>query len=385
MEITKTIVCKLKVSKADKETLLKTMELFKEACNYISKVAWEQKCFNPVALHHLTYRKVRKMLKLPSNLCIEARDRVAKSYKTNKHKLHKFESLSMDLDDRLFSIKRKDDKFFVSIATIKGRIKCEFDIGDYQKQYLENVKPTYATLHYRNKTFSLHIAIDKEIPEPKGSNPVGVDIGIKHLLVTSNGFKVKGGSIVKRREHFRKFRQELQKKRTWSAYRKLKQISGKEKRWINTILHQISREFVNTLKEGDAVVMEELNGIRNKVKVRKEQKWILHSWAFRKLQQYIEYKALERGIPVVYINAKNTSITCPRCGYIDKRNRRTQSLFRCVKCGFQHNADMVGAINIANKFRSELARMEWGAVNQPNVGINAMTLEHHDSPASPFL
>ncbi|RLJ07020.1 MAG: transposase [Candidatus Aenigmatarchaeota archaeon] len=383
MEIVKTIVCKLKVSKKNKEILLKTMELFRDACNYISEIAWKQKCFNPVALHHLTYRKVREKFKLPANLAIEARDRVAKSYKTDKSKLHEFKSLSMDLDDRLFSIKQKEDKFLVSIATIKGRIKCELDIGDYQRQYLENAKPTYATLHYRNKTFFLHIAIDKEIPEPKGSNPVGVDVGIKHLLVASNGFKVKGGKIVKQREHFRKLRQELQKKRTWSAYRKLKQISGKEKRWINTILHQISREFVDSLKEGDVVVMEKLNGIRERVKLRKEQRYFFHSWAFRKLQQYIEYKALERGIPVVYVNAKNTSITCPRCGYVEKRNRRTQSLFRCVKCGFQHNADMVGALNLANKFRSELARAEWGVVNRPNAGMNAMSFcEHHDSPAN---
>lgn len=373
MKITKTIVCKLKVSEEEKEVVLKTTELFKEACNYISKVAWEQKCFNPIALHHLTYRKVRERFKLPSNLCIEARDRVAKSYKTDKSKLHEFKSFSMDLNNRLFSIRQKEGKFIVSIATIKGRVKCELNIGDYQKQYLENAKPTYATLHYRNKTFFLHIAIDKEIPEPKGSNPVGVDIGIKYLLVASNGFKVKGGSIVKQREYFRKIRRELQKKRTWSAYRKLKQISGEEKRWINTILHQISREFVNSLKEGDVVVMEKLNGIRSRIKLRKEQRWILHSWAFRKLQQYIEYKALERGIPAVYVEAKNTSITCPRCGYVDKRNRRNQSLFRCANCGFQHNADMIGAINIANKFRSELARAEWGVANHPYAGMNAMS------------
>ena len=384
MEITKTIVCKLKVSEKDKGVLLKTMELFREACNYISEVAWRQKCFNPVALHHFTYKEVRKKFKLPSNLCIEARDRVAKSYKTDKSKLHEFKALSMDLDDRLFSIKQKEDKFLASIATVKGRIKCELDIGDYQKQHLENARPTYATLHYRNKAFFLHIAINKENPEPKGSNPVGVDVGIKHLLVASNGFKVKGGSIVKKRENFRRLRQELQKKRTWSAYRKLKQISGKERRWINTILHQISREFVNTLKEWDVIVMEKLNGIRDRAKVRKEQRWILHSWAFRKLQQFIEYKALEKGIPVVYVEAKNTSITCPRCDCVDKRNRRTQSLFRCVRCGFQHNADMIGAINLVNKFHSELARVEWGAVNHPNAGISAMTFEHHDSPASPF-
>jgi len=383
-EITKTIVCKLKVGEKEKEALLKTMELFREACNYISKVAWKQKCFNSVALHHLTYRKVREKFKLPSNLCIEARDRVAKSYKTDKSKLHEFKALSMDLDDRLFSIKQKEDKFLVSIATIKGRVKCELDIGDYQRQYLENAKPTYATLHYRNKTFFLHIAIDKEVPEPKGSNPVGVDVGIKHLLVASNGFKVKGGNIIRQRQHFRKLRQELQKKRTWSAYRKLKQLSGIEKRWVNTILHQITREFVNSLKEGDVVVMERLNGIRNRVKVRREQRWILHSWAFRKLQQYIEYKALERGIPVVYVEAKNTSITCPRCGCVDKRNRRTQSLFRCVKCSFQHNADMVGALNLANKFRSEQARAEWGVVNRPDAGMSDNL--SYDSPAShPFL
>jgi len=381
-EITKTIVCKLKVGEKEKEALLKTMELFREACNYISKVAWKQKCFNSVALHHLTYRKVREKFKLPSNLCIEARDRVAKSYKTDKSKLHEFKALSMDLDDRLFSIKQKEDKFLVSIATIKGRVKCELDIGDYQRQYLENAKPTYATLHYRNKTFFLHIAIDKEVPEPKGSNPVGVDVGIKHLLVASNGFKVKGGNIIRQRQHFRKLRQELQKKRTWSAYRKLKQLSGIEKRWVNTILHQITREFVNSLKEGDVVVMERLNGIRNRVKVRREQRWILHSWAFRKLQQYIEYKSLEKGIPVIYIDAKNTSITCPRCGYVDKRNRRSQSLFRCVKCGFQHNADMIGAFNLANRFHFEMSRMERAVVNQPYVGMNAMTFEHYDSPTN---
>jgi len=381
-EITKTIVCKLKVGEKEKEALLKTMELFREACNYISKVAWKQKCFNSVALHHLTYRKVREKFKLPSNLCIEARDRVAKSYKTDKSKLHEFKALSMDLDDRLFSIKQKEDKFLVSIATIKGRVKCELDIGDYQRQYLENAKPTYATLHYRNKTFFLHIAIDKEVPEPKGSNPVGVDVGIKHLLVASNGFKVKGGNIIRQRQHFRKLRQELQKKRTWSAYRKLKQLSGIEKRWVNTILHQITREFVNSLKEGDVVVMERLNGIRNRVKVRREQRWILHSWAFRKLQQYIEYKSLEKGIPVIYIDAKNTSITCTRCGYVDKRNRRSQSLFRCVKCGFQHNADMIGAFNLANRFHFEMSRMERAVVNQPYVGMNAMTFEHYDSPTN---
>ena len=382
-KVIKTIVCKVKTTDESKRKLLKTMELFRDACNYISEIAWKHKCFNPVALHHLTYRKVRKEFGLPANLSIEARDRVAKSYKTDKSKLHEFKALSMDLDAKLFSIKEKEHDFIVSIATVEKRVKCKLVIGNYQRQYLKNSKPTYATLLYRNKTFFLHIVIDKEIPEPKGANPVGVDIGIKNLLVASNGFRVKGGKSIKQREHFKKLRQELQKKRTWSAFRKLKQLSGREKRWINTIAHQISHDFVESLREGDVVVMEKLTGIRNHIKVGKEHRYIMHSWIFGKLQRYIEYKALDRGIPVVYIEPKYTSQTCPRCGHVDKRNRKTQSLFRCIKCGFQHNADMVGALNIANRFHSELARVEWGSVNSPYAGLNAMSFtEHHDSPAS---
>ncbi|MHA1860358.1 MAG: transposase [Candidatus Asgardarchaeia archaeon] len=100
------------------------------------------------------------------------------------------------------------------------------------------------------------------------------------------------------------------------------------------------------------------------------------------MQFFVEYKALERGIPVVYVSPKNTSITCPRCGRIDKANRRSQPLFRCAKCGFQHNADYVASLNLS---RVELARSGWAVVNQPNVGMNGgFRMNHYDSPASPF-
>ena len=147
---------------------------------------------------------------------------------------------------------------------------------------------------------------------------------------------------------------------------------------MNAVLHQVSRAFVNSLREGDVVVMEKLTGIRNRVRHRRSQNGDFHSWAFRKLQSFITYKALERGIPVVYVKPTNTSITCPRCGCIDKANRRSQSLFRCVSCGFQHNADFVASLNLS---RVELARSGWAPVNEPNAGMNGFS--HYDSPASP--
>lgn len=375
MEATKTVVCKLDTTEEEFKKLIDTVKAFRDACNYISEVAWDNKCFNPVALHHLTYYKTREMFKLPANLAVRARDRVAKSYKINRKKQHKFKQLSMDLDKRLFTLFRNGE-FRASISTIYGRVKPKLAIGDYQRELLKNpVRDAKLVYRRDSKEFYLHITILIEIPEPEGSNPVGVDVGINNILVASNGFKVNGKPIEHRRRHFRNLRSSLQRKGTSSAKRRLKRLAGREHRWVNTVLHQISRAFVNSLNEGDYVVMEKLNGIRQRCKHRKQQRATFHSWAFRRLQQMIEYKCLERGIPVVYVEPNYTSQRCPRCGTVDRRNRRSQALFRCTNCGFQHNADYVASLNLA-----QLAGQGWAAVNRPNVGMNAL---HDDSPASP--
>lgn len=207
---------------------------------------------------------------------------------------------------------------------------------------------------------------------------------MNNLLGASNGFKVEGKSLLKKQEHFsRELCQSLQEKGTRSAKRALKRLSGREKTWINTVLHQVSRKFVDSLKEGDVVVMEDLRGIRERTKHRREQKGAFHSWAFNKLQSFIEYKALERRILMVYINPRNTSRTCPRCGYIAKANRRTQALFRCVECRFQHNADFVASLNIS---KMELAPLGWAVVNLPIVAcddaeaVKGVEVEHSYKP-----
>jgi len=378
MEATKTVVCKLKTTEEEFEKLFKTAVKFRDACNYVSEVAWNNRCFNPVALHHLTYYEVREKFNLTANLAIRARDRVAKTYKTNRKKQHKFKQLSIDLDKRLFTLLRNGE-FRVSIATIEGRVKPPLDIGDYQRELLKN-ETRDAKLIYRKKDnrFYIHITVKYEVPDPKGDNPVGVDVGINNLLVASNGFTVKGGEVKHRRRHFAKLRRSLQKKGTSSARRKLKQLSGRERRWVNNALHTISKRFVESLKKGDYVVMEKLNGIRDKAKINKNYRYTFHSWAFRKLKEMITYKCIDRGIPVVEVDAFYTSQRCPRCGTIDKRNRSSKyrNLFRCVSCGYQHNADYVASVNL-----SELARGGWAPVNVPNVGMNA---RHDDSPTSPF-
>ena len=191
MEAIKTVVCKLRMSEEEAEKVKKTAIAFRDATNYISEIAFQRRCFNPVALHHLTYQDVRAKFGLPANLAVRARDRVSKSYKRNRHRQHKFRQFSIDLDRRLFTLLRNGE-FRVSIATIDKRIKPVLDIGEYQRELLKNPVRD-ARLTFRNGGVYIHITIRSQIPEPEGVNPLGVDIGEKNLLVASNRFKRKGG------------------------------------------------------------------------------------------------------------------------------------------------------------------------------------------------
>jgi putative transposase len=63
-------------------------------------------------------------------------------------------------------------------------------------------------------------------------------------------------------------------------------------------------------------------------------------------RRQLEYKQAWRGGLVIAVSPGNTSRTCPACGQVSGENRRTQARFSCVVCGFEENADLVGAFNV---------------------------------------
>ncbi len=60
------------------------------------------------------------------------------------------------------------------------------------------------------------------------------------------------------------------------------------------------------------------------------------------LKQKLGYKSAR----LVEVNPQYTSQTCSRCGFIDKNNRPTQAMFKCLACGHTDNADVNAALNI---------------------------------------
>ena len=59
----------------------------------------------------------------------------------------------------------------------------------------------------------------------------------------------------------------------------------------------------------------------------------------------LESHLVERGV-VHKVNPAYTSQTCNTCGYIDRKNRVSQSVFKCQMCEYMVNADVNAALNI---------------------------------------
>ena len=91
------------------------------------------------------------------------------------------------------------------------------------------------------------------------------------------------------------------------------------------------------------IKMERLNGIRKGRKHSRKFNGTLHSWGFYQLQNFIEYKARLRGIPLVYVEPRNTSKECSRCGSVGTRDGKK---FVCPNGHVEH-ADVNAGFNIA--------------------------------------
>jgi len=127
--------------------------------------------------------------------------------------------------------------------------------------------------------------------------------------------------------------------------------------------HIVSKRIVaEAERSGRGIALEDLRGIRGRVKARKPQRATLHSWAFAQLGGYVAYKAQRAGVPVVYVDARYTSQKCSSCGNVDKHSRKDQATFECTCCGFAEHADRNAARNIASR-----GVVDWAAVKRPNA------------------
>ena len=345
----KTLKIKIITNDFQHRALLGTMNVFNSIQNEISSIAFEQKEFRNYHVHKLAYRSIKeKYSDYSSQLIIRAIDNVACSYKNKGVRTkfaHSFKKTSAVVyDERILSF--KDDT--ISIWTVEGRFKKN-PICVYNKE-LFKFRKGQCDLVLNNGQFYLMCTIDiPDVEQAESKDVIGVDLGINKIATTSEGTVYSGDQIKKKRQQFHDHRSRLQKCGTRSAIRRIKNVGKRESRFRKYVNHCISKELVEKAKGNlSALALEELKGINNRVSVRKSQRNERLSWSFFQLRSFIEYKAKEAGVQVLLVPSPYTSQTCSDCGHCEKKNRRTQSEFSCLKCGFSMNADLNASKNIRN-------------------------------------
>ena len=342
------------------EVLKNTAILYTKACQTVLDYGFKEKTYHSNKLNAGTYNQIRKEIpQLPSALVQTARDQASDMLKRDKCKiLPTKKSLQIRYDKRSFSFFPNKNR--LSIVTINGRKKIHIKIYDYCKQYLHGQFTSAQLIIRKNKIF---INIQSKLPDIKpivGDRILGIDRGIINIITCSDNTFYNSRHQRKVKGNYQYLRTELESVGTRSAKRKLKKLSGRERRFTLDLNHRLTKEVVS--KDYDVFVVEKLTYIRSKGKTRIQNKK-LRNWSFSQFLRLLQYKAESLGKIIIEIDASYTSQKCSKCGFTSKGNRN-KSMFKCKKCLFELNADLNAARNIGQIGKSELVRM---SVNHPIV------------------
>lgn len=357
----RTAVTKLEVTSEQRERLESTIDEWRTACNIASNMAWPETSAS-TAVQQLAYDRIRSETILCSQHAILAAHRAAEAIRSEIARAEngwsvsqpEFTAPTVTYDARTMTVFEDET---VSLSTVRDRIRCRLALPDdqdgYQWKFLDDPawELTESTLHIRRGEFYLHLGFRRQKEDEvtaENDTVLGVDLGVENIAVTSTAQFFPGKELVHERNQFERRRGSLQTCGTRSAGRTIRSVALRERRYLRNEIHRFARRIVDEAQQFDCgvIAIEDLEGIQRRID---EAGWF-HLWAFRRLREYITYKAETTGIVVESVNPAGTSITCSDCGHEAAENRLTREMFVCSECGTQANADYNAAKNIALEY-----------------------------------
>ena len=294
----------------------------------------------------------------------------------------KFESLSFRARSRLTEdiVSMNDNKkstinAFANISWyLKDRkkmtipMKYSKDFYGELKKYTNGTDTSYTICleEYNQIRMILSYEDEREYPEAK-DRIIGIDVNSKHnLMACSNGYEIDFD-----RELVKELSKELKKiddlKKRNSSYEIGKRKQHKIDHLNRELQSKIREEIASLCKilkkhHYHHAVFEDLDNQfgstfakdENNLNYNRRLK-LLHLGS---LKDEFEHIARKYRIAVSLVQSYYTSQTCPKCGCIDKENRKDQEHFECIECGYKANADLNASMNIRNRVAEAVLRRE---------------------------
>jgi len=216
--------------------------------------------------------------------------------------------------------------------------------------------------------FYLNILTERQISHlPKTGKKVGIDLGLNHFCILSDGIKIiNPRQYRKKLKRLKRLQRSLSRKKKGSSnYKKAKAKLSKFHEKIvnlrNDFLHKLSKSIV---KKYDFIAVEDLS-IKNMIK-NKYLSLSIADASWSKFLNFLEYKSNWYGKKFIKIHKFfPSSKTCSNCGSVKSELKLSERIFRCPECKFEIDRDLNAAINIlieglrqVGAERAELTPME---------------------------
>jgi putative transposase len=208
------------------------------------------------------------------------------------------------------------------------------------------------------------IQTEREVPAPvpESTTAIGIDMGIARFATLSDGtFHAPLASFKKHEQRLARYQRAMSRKVKFSQnWKKAKARIQKIHARIGNARRDTLHKCSTAISKNHALVCIEDLRVRSmsrsasgtkdapgkNVRAKSGLNKAILDQGWFEFRRQLEYKLAWNGGWLIAVPPQNTSRTCPVCGHVSKDNRQTQAEFRCVECGFEENADVVGAINI---------------------------------------
>ena len=236
------------------------------------------------------------------------------------------------------------------------------------RQPVGKIKSVTIRLSATGKFYAI-VLVDTDIkPLAKNTRVIGIDMGVKDLMITSEGVKyptIRFDKKLSKKKHYwekrlARRRLQAQKEIAWDKHNKViepRELSDfknylKAKKMVaqynekianqrNNYLHNLTKSLV---EQYDVIKIEDLKA-KNLLKNHNLARAIINqSW--RELRSQLEYKCAWYGKQLVTVNPRKTSQMCSSCGYDDGKHTLDIRQWTCPNCGVSHDRDINAAVNI---------------------------------------
>jgi predicted transposase len=266
----------LKVSLPTDPALLQTARAFNMACQIALDYCSQHKTNNKNILNRATYHQIRSALpNLPSALVQTARDEASEILRRTGCAAATKKRLSIRYDKRTF--KFYPDQNRASLTTVRGRLSFPFRHYDY----LDTWRGTYTNAQLiirRGKAFlNVQVKIMETgkvgMPSLVSGGVLGIDRGVHNIAVCSDNTFFDSSKLRAVKNRYQHQRRALQRVGTRSAHRKLRRMSGRERRFTLDTNHCISKKIVEK-EEFEIFALEKLHVRKRKRKGRRFNKML---------------------------------------------------------------------------------------------------------------